>query len=53
MWKGTGPVQGFAQTLAIGIILSMFTAMVISRILVTCFYNMGFKATKFYGVQKE
>lgn len=53
MWKGTGPVQGFAQTLAIGIILSMFTAMVISRILVTCFYKMGFKSAKFYGVQKE
>ena len=53
MWKGTGPVQGFAQTLAIGIILSMFTAMVISRILVTCFYKMGFKDVKFYGVQKE
>lgn len=53
MWKGTGPVQGFAQTLAIGILLSMFTAMVISRILVTCFYKMGFKSTKFYGVQKE
>ncbi len=53
MWKGTGPVQGFAQTLAIGIILSMFTAMVVTRILVTCFYKMGFKSTKFYGVQKE
>jgi len=53
MWKGTGPVQGFAQTLAIGIILSMFTAMVVTRLLVTCFYKMGFKSTKFYGVQKE
>lgn len=53
MWKGSGTVQGFAQTLAIGIILSMFTAMIVSRWLVTLFYNMGFKSEKFYGVQKE
>ena len=53
MWKGSGPVQGFAMTLAIGIVLSMFTAMVISRFLIYCFYNMGFKDKKFYGVQKE
>lgn len=53
MWKGSGPVQGFAMTLAIGIVLSMFTAMVVSRFLIYCFYNMGFKDKKFYGVQKE
>ncbi len=53
MWKGTGPVQGFATTLAIGIVLSMITAMVVSRVLVFLFYNMGFKDKKFYGVQKE
>lgn len=53
MWKGTGPVQGFAITLAIGIALSMFTAMVISRLLVYCLYNMGFKDKKYYGIQKE
>ena len=53
MWKGTGPVKGFAQTLAIGIVLSMVTAMVISRFLIYLFYNMGFKDKKFYGVQKE
>lgn len=53
MWKGTGPVQGFATTLAIGIVLSMITAMVVSRVLVILFYNMGFKDKKFYGIQKE
>lgn len=53
MWKGTGPVQGFAQTLAIGIIISMFTAMIISRILVVCLYKMGCQSPKLYGVQKE
>lgn len=53
MWKGSGPVQGFATTLAIGIVLSMFTAMVISRFLISLLYHMGFKDKKFYGVQKE
>lgn len=53
MWKGSGPVQGFAMTLAIGIALSMFTAMVISRFLIYLFYNMGCKDKKLYGVQKE
>lgn len=53
MWKGTGPVQGFAVTLAIGIALSMFTSMIVSRILVMLFYNMGFKDKKFYGIQRE
>lgn len=53
MWKGSGPVQGFAMTLAIGIALSMFTAMVISRFLIYLLYNMGCKDKKFYGVQKE
>lgn len=53
MWKGSGPVQGFATTLAIGIILSMVTAMVVSRYLIWLLYNMGFKDKKFYGVQKE
>ena len=53
MWKGSGPVQGFATTLAIGIALSMFTAMVISRFLIYLLYNIGFKDKKFYGVQKE
>ena len=53
MWKGSGPVQGFAMTLAIGIVLSMVTAMVVSRFLIYCMYNMGFKDKKYYGVQKE
>lgn len=53
MWKGTGTVQGFAQTLAVGIIVSMFTAMVVSRIIVTALFKMGCTAPKLYGVQKE
>lgn len=53
MWKGSGTVKGFAQTLAIGIILSVFTALVVSRILMVLIYNMGCKKVGFYGVQKE
>lgn len=36
---GTGPLQGFAVTLVIGIIASMFTAIVVSRALVTLIYG--------------
>ncbi len=32
MWQGTGPLKGFAVVLTIGVITSMFTAIVISRL---------------------
>jgi len=35
---GTGPLQGFAVTLVIGIMSSMFTAIVVSRAMVTLLY---------------
>ena len=41
--------KGFAQTLALGIVLSMFTALVISRLLIKSFYALGFKDEKYYG----
>lgn len=50
---GTGPVKGFAQTLALGIVLSMFTALVITRLILNAFYALGLKDVKFYGVAKE
>lgn len=53
MVVGTGTVKGFAQTLALGIVLSMFTAMVVSRVLITLIYRMGFDKKSMYGVQKE
>ena len=49
---GTGSVKGFAQTLALGIVLSMFTALVISRLLVNALYELGFKDEKYYGRAK-
>lgn len=53
MFLGTGPVKGFAQTLAVGIVVSMITAMVITRALVYLLYNMGFDKVNMYGVAKE
>ncbi|WP_283682273.1 protein translocase subunit SecD [Parablautia sp. Marseille-Q6255] len=50
---GTGSVKGFAQTLALGIVLSMITALVISRLIVTALYELGFKDAKYYGRAKE
>lgn len=53
MWKGSGTIKGFAQTLAIGIALSMFTSLVVARILVKAFYNLGFKSPAFYGKERH
>lgn len=50
---GTGSVKGFAQTLALGIVLSMFTALIITRGIMAVMYAMGFESEKFYGVAKE
>lgn len=46
---GTGTVKGFATTLAIGTLLSMFTALVVTRFILTGLYEIGFKDAKFYG----
>ena len=51
--KGSGTVKGFAYTLAIGVILSMFTALVIAKLILNAFYAVGFKDAKFYGMHKE
>ena len=45
---GTGPIKGFAVTLSIGIISSMFTAIILTRILADTVYenNTNLKVTK-------
>lgn len=54
LWlKGSGTVKGFAQTLALGIVVSMFTALVITRMIVYAFYAVGIRNTKLYGRIKE
>ncbi len=47
---GTGPIKGFAQTLAIGIIISMFTALVVTRMILWAFEGLGFRNKKLYGI---
>lgn len=50
---GPGTVKGFAQTLALGIVLSMFTALVVTKYIMKAFYALGLKDSKWYGVGKE
>lgn len=50
---GTGSVRGFAMTLALGIVLSMFTALVVSRLIVNALFAVGIRDEKFYGRQKQ
>ncbi len=49
---GSGTVKGFASTLAIGIILSMFTALVITRVILNALYAVGLKDEKYFGTGK-
>ena len=46
---GSGTVKGFAQTLALGIVVSMFTALVITRLIIYSFYAIGIRSQKVYG----
>lgn len=46
---GTGTIKGFAMTLGIGIVLSMFTALVITRTLMNAFLAMGATKEGLYG----
>ena len=52
-FMGSGSVKGFAYTLALGIVVSMFTALVITRIIIYAFYAIGLRSPKLYGTQKE
>lgn len=53
MWLGSGTVKGFAYTLALGIVVSMFTALVVSRLVVNALYAVGVRDEKYYGRAKE
>lgn len=53
LFLGPGSVKGFAQTLALGIVLSMFTALVVTRYILYAFYALGMKSEKLYGVGRE
>ncbi|MFH1546688.1 MAG: protein translocase subunit SecD [Patescibacteria group bacterium] len=51
-WFGSSIIQGFALTLAVGILLSMFTAITVSRNFLRIAVNF-FKNEKFYGIKKS
>ncbi len=50
---GIGSIKGFALTLGIGIALSMFTALFITKHLLKAVYTLGLQNPKFYGAKKE
>ncbi len=50
---GSGTVKGFAYTLMIGILVSMFTALFVTRWILYAFYGLGLKSEKLYGRAKE
>lgn len=52
-WRGSGTVKGFATTLAMGIVLSMFTALFVTRFILRALYNLGLKNPKLYGVKRD
>lgn len=53
MLLGSGTVKGFAYTLMVSIILSMFTALVVTRWILYALHGLGLKDEKFYGRAKE
>lgn len=53
MILGSGTVKGFAYTLMISIVLSMFTALVVTRWILYALHGLGLKDEKFYGRAKE
>ena len=53
MLLGSGSIKGFAVTLMLGIILSMFTALVVTKMLLNAFVELGVQNVKMYGKAKE
>ena len=52
-FKGSGTIKGFAQTLALGIVVSMFTALFITRIIIFSFYEFGIRDVKYYAKKQK
>lgn len=52
-WRGSGTVKGFASTLAIGIVLSMITALFVTKFILNSLFLLGFENEKMYGMKKD
>ncbi len=50
---GSGTIKGFSITLMLGIVLSMFTALFVTKFLINVLYALGIQSEKAYGVGKE
>ena len=50
---GTGSIQGFAKTLLLGVVMSMFTAIIVTRFLMNRFVNAGATKVSLYTKVKE
>lgn len=48
---GSGTIKGFATTLMIGILISMFTALFVTRVLVNGMMQAGIHNPKYYGLR--
>ena len=48
LFFGTGSIQGFAKTLLLGVVVSMFTAIMVTRFLMNRFVNAGATNTSLY-----
>ena len=53
MILGSGSIKGFAVTLMLGIVLSMFTALFVTKMLLNAFLELGVQNPKMYGKAKE
>ena len=52
-FRGSGVIKGFATTLGIGILVSMFTAFVVTYFIMKAFYYVGIDNVSAYGEAKE
>lgn len=50
---GTGTIKGFAITLAIGVILSVFTALTVTHLLLNALVTLGMTDSKYFGVARK
>lgn len=50
---GTGPVKGFGIVLAIGVVISLFTAVVITKFILKQILPIGVKHISLFGIKKE
>ncbi len=52
-WLGTGTIKGFAVTLGLGIIISLFTAVVVTRFLLKSLIGLNIRNPKLYGASMK